>query len=281
MSTFINDEVDDGNIIVCGSDSEEFLETFAEHFDSESILAVDCEGVNLGRTGTIELVQVSTPHMNVLFDVQGVTKTSKIALFLKKILGDPTKIKIMFDCRIDSDALYHHLGVTLDNVHDAQVYDMINSNNTNRPNLKKCMLSYGIEITTRDSNVYATNFRYWATRPLTMEMKERATGDVNQLFELRERQLELMSESKQNIASTESQVSVSCMKDGLVASFNIKKSKIGLFIGRGGSNLRSLECRFNCQFQTQKTDSPSLPTIVYAPNQQVLDRVIMYMHINH
>lgn len=286
MSTYVSNSEqeseeyfdDERDILVCGPNNEEMLETFTEHFESELILAIDCEGVNLGRKGTIELVQVSTPHMDVLFDVQGVIKTSKIVLFLKKLLEDSRKIKIMFDCRMDADALFHHLGITLKNVHDAQVYDMTNSCTTIRPNLKQCLLRYGISITTRDSNVYASNFRYWATRPLTQEMKTRAVGDVNQLFALREQQLESMSNDEQFVGKAKSDNAAAGTKDALVATVMIRKSKIGLFIGKGGSNLRSLEALLGCTFKTHHADSFSLPVHVYASDKTRLDRALLHLN---
>merc|ERR1712232_1313027 len=43
---------------------------------------------------------------------------------LPDILQDNRVLKIMFDCRTDSDALYHQWGITLQNVLDCQVFDL-------------------------------------------------------------------------------------------------------------------------------------------------------------
>ena len=48
----------------------------------------------------------------------------------------------------------------------------------------------------RDSGVYRTNHRFWATRPMTKTMIEWASGDVRSLFELYEAQVSRASPAK-------------------------------------------------------------------------------------
>ena len=106
----------------------------------EAMLALDCEGVNLGRLGTLSLIQIGTGNGDIfLFDVLRCSPESEVVQWLKPILENESVIKIMHDCRKDSDALYHLLGISLACVHDTQVCaeDERNLNDT----LQRCAQS--------------------------------------------------------------------------------------------------------------------------------------------
>jgi len=84
------------------------------------VVAVDCEGVNLGREGRLCLVQIATSNKPYLFDIVEGGKD----LFhhgLRKLLEDPLIMKVMHDCRLDSDALFHEHQVKLQAVYDTQI----------------------------------------------------------------------------------------------------------------------------------------------------------------
>jgi len=85
----------------------------------EMLLALDCEGVNLGRRGEVSIIQIATTSMCFLLDVQ--CKTAATVALAKEILENDSICKIIHDCRADSDALKHLLSITLKNVHDTQV----------------------------------------------------------------------------------------------------------------------------------------------------------------
>lgn len=97
------------------------------------VIAVDCEGVNMSRVGPVTLLQVATDTDAYLFDVQAMGRAcfemvSDAAVTnganLKSVLEDPKVVKLMFDCRVDSDALFHQHGVSLQNVFDVQLADV-------------------------------------------------------------------------------------------------------------------------------------------------------------
>ncbi|KAL6076254.1 PFAM ATPase associated with various cellular activities (AAA) [Balamuthia mandrillaris] len=102
-------------------------------------VAVDCEGVNLGREGRLCLLQVA-------FEAQAggkekaqdereeasVSVETQVVIFdlvllpqfpseLKSLLQDGSVPKVMHDSRKDTEALYFQYGVTVKNVHDTQV----------------------------------------------------------------------------------------------------------------------------------------------------------------
>jgi exonuclease 3'-5' domain-containing protein 1 len=72
-------------------------------------------------TDVAEGIEVSgdrdTTHPNT-------TSKNKIKKTLQQILEDPSVTKLMFDCRVDSDALFHQHGVSLKGVFDVQLADV-------------------------------------------------------------------------------------------------------------------------------------------------------------
>eukprot|EP00105_Crassostrea_gigas_P044599 XP_019928747.1 PREDICTED: piRNA biogenesis protein EXD1 isoform X2 [Crassostrea gigas] len=106
---------------------------------SESVLAVDCEGIALGVEGPMTLLQICTYSGDVyLFDVQENRELFseghlKIVLESDEILKVCNctflkygmNIMVIHACSYDSAALYHQFGVTLQNVFDTQVADTV------------------------------------------------------------------------------------------------------------------------------------------------------------
>ena len=91
---------------------------------SNNLLAVDCEGVSLSRKGELTILSIATREKTYLFDVLKIGK----AIFsggLQEILEDCTQEKLMFDCRQDSDALWHQFNVKLAGVLDLQLLEIM------------------------------------------------------------------------------------------------------------------------------------------------------------
>ena len=88
-------------------------------------LAFDCEGVKLGRGGKITLVQIGAKNDTVyLFDVLKLGK-DLFSVGMKEILESPKIYKYMYDCKRDSESLYHEFRVKLTNVLDMQLFEFI------------------------------------------------------------------------------------------------------------------------------------------------------------
>jgi exonuclease 3'-5' domain-containing protein 1 len=96
-------------------------------------LYLDLEGKDLGRTGTISIIQLYVlPHQHTyLIDVYVLgaaafntrsTITCQLDTF-KKILESPSIPKCLFDVRGDADALYNLYGVNLKGVQDLQLME--------------------------------------------------------------------------------------------------------------------------------------------------------------
>ena len=87
------------------------------------VVALDCEGRNLSRNGTLAMVQVSNERNQCfLFDlVPGDNFAVFFDLGLRALLESTDVMKVMHDCRCDADALNHLAHVTLRNVVDTQI----------------------------------------------------------------------------------------------------------------------------------------------------------------
>lgn len=165
--------------------------------EQHSVLSLDCEGVFLSRKGLLCIVQLGTPTGHVyLFDII-VLCGEPFEKGLKRILESSSIVKIIHDCRRDSDALFHQFGVRLGNVFDTQVADI-----WIRKNYKMAMPKYvnsyvkllayyldesvidltdknaGTELLKRDNDV-------WLKRPLDPSLIGYAVTDVIHLHSLK------------------------------------------------------------------------------------------------
>jgi exonuclease 3'-5' domain-containing protein 1 len=165
--------------------------------ESNTVLGLDLEGVNLGRGGTITLVQISTKDQEVfIFDVYRTLRIMEEVL--KPILESPDIFKVIHDCVNDSCALFFNHQIRLDGVLDTQVahciiqqQDSVKSASKNKSSSMNALLEiYGacsLPINGKKDSmkkVYRRNQHFWATRPLTQEMIIYAASDVFALVPL-------------------------------------------------------------------------------------------------
>ncbi|VUC32289.1 unnamed protein product [Clonostachys rosea] len=119
--------------------------------NSPPSLYVDLEGNNLCRHGTISILQVhvrTTGHTYLIdvltlapltFSTPGIAHAETT---LKSILESDKIIKVFFDVRNDSDALYSHYSIGLSGIHDLQLMALATRNPGQRryiTGLAKCI----------------------------------------------------------------------------------------------------------------------------------------------
>jgi exonuclease 3'-5' domain-containing protein 1 len=117
------------------------------------VIYIDLEGLNLCREGSVSiltlLIDLETLPKEVYlidvhtlgkeaFDTAGVGETT-----LKDILQDEEILKVLFDVRNDSDALFSHFGIALQGVEDVQLMESATWETTGSRRylngLKKCV----------------------------------------------------------------------------------------------------------------------------------------------
>jgi len=212
-------------------------------------VAFDCEGVNLSQIGSIELVaiffDVSTNGNNVfLVDVGkgGARRGERIAA-LKKLFECQAVEKIIHDCRMDCDALFHHCGILVHNIHDTSCFHAAITMSEDM-GLNDVLLSNGMATNPiRDKSIYSRNPQFWATRPLTAQMIEWASGDVDKLISLADKQLARLGTGNLTASKLKSTDYATKFKDMRVEQGLVCKGSVGAFIGPHGCNLRSLQKR--------------------------------------
>ena len=125
---------------------------------------------------------------------------------LKKLLESEHLLKVTFDCRADSDALWHQYGVRLTNVLDVQVYEQAvrlsdGDSFPKRKNHRRSMLPYVKGMShiserylphdtmqhlggTADNGPHKTDRLVWKNRPLSDNNIAYAANDVHIIREL-------------------------------------------------------------------------------------------------
>lgn len=213
-------------------------------FKQATVIALDVEGVDLGRHGQCSLIQigVSTSRCFVL-DVLGKGRDHPLVCWLRGLLQSDTVEKVIHDCRMDSDALFHLLGICLECVHDTSCWHYKLTGQIHA-SLNTVLEHNGLKINTvRDSNIYRNNHAFWAARPLTDKMVKWAAGDVCSLLMVYVKQLE-----QANCQQTQDAIEMS--KKYLEFSRNAKTGMTtvrnpGGFIGTGGCKIRERERKYN------------------------------------
>lgn len=115
-------------------DSQESVVSLLEKLEGSPVqppfLFVDLEGVNLSRQGSVAIMQVLMPpdpsvHLIDIHNLQeeAFQTETREGLSLKALLQSDKFVKIFFDVRNDSDALYSHFDVNLSCVVDLQVLE--------------------------------------------------------------------------------------------------------------------------------------------------------------
>ncbi|XP_038638845.1 piRNA biogenesis protein EXD1 isoform X5 [Scyliorhinus canicula] len=119
------------------------------HIKQQSVIGVAVEGIDICRFGKLCLIQIATNDQIYLFDIFLLGPVA-FKNGLKMILEDSDILKVIHDCRLVSDCLYHQYRVGLTNIFDTQV-----------------------------------NPKVWTCRPLPTGLMQRAGLDVMYLLSLR------------------------------------------------------------------------------------------------
>ena len=120
----ILDELDEQVVFIDSYTPEAFTQCVLE-LKRAKVIAYECEGVRLSRTGKITLLQIAIPKKIFLIDVMTIGgKEVFIDGGLKDIIESEEILKLAYDVRMDSDALFHQHDVVLKNVLDLQLLDI-------------------------------------------------------------------------------------------------------------------------------------------------------------
>ncbi|KAJ7374082.1 hypothetical protein OS493_009413 [Desmophyllum pertusum] len=183
-----------------------------QKIERNTLLAVDCEGVSLSRKGALTILTVATEEKVYLFDVLKLGQ-AVFSAGLGEILEKKSPEKLMFDCRQDSDGLWHQFNVKLTGVLDLQLLEIIyrreNSENpaataqvskykrrSQRTNEVESIYGYRhcIELYVQDEEIikikdtgkmlFSFNKEVWKKRPLSDALIQYCIVDTMGMFRL-------------------------------------------------------------------------------------------------
>ncbi len=180
-------------------ESEDHLVRAVEDISSSNAFAFDCEGVDLGRSGPLTIATFSSLDSSTIYviDVQviGADRVFSKSKPSCRALLESNKAKVMFDCRSDSDALFHQFGVKLSGVLDMQIFDQAVRiyNGEALPercgylyppyiprlsNMNNVASRYGLS-TAKMSAPHVYNAKVWSQRPLDAKAVAYAAQDAH------------------------------------------------------------------------------------------------------
>ena len=79
---------------------------------SISVIAVDCEGINMSRVGTLELIQIAGAGHVFLLDIRALTPPV-CQRHLREVFESTEHTKLLWDCRMDTDVIECFLDIKL------------------------------------------------------------------------------------------------------------------------------------------------------------------------
>lgn len=179
-------------------------------------IAVDLEGVELGRHGRISLLQIATSSFGHVFLVDvhllGSSAFSSHGYTLQHLLEDPCIQKLAFDSRRDSDALFHLYNVEIQHVFDLQVACTLRYSDLNDPYLKglkfymeklKIISEANRDLKDRGRRLFLPEeggrFDAWEQRPLPPQLIAYAALDVRHLHDMSQTVMRLHQESNERV----------------------------------------------------------------------------------
>ncbi|XP_060684628.1 piRNA biogenesis protein EXD1 [Hemiscyllium ocellatum] len=167
------------------------------HIKKQSAIGVAVEGIDICRFGKLCLIQIATVNQIYLFDIFLLGPVA-FKNGLKMILEDSDILKVIHDCRLVSDCLYHQYRVDLTNVFDTQVADVLQFSLETGGLLPSCVstleecLVRHLSLSTpkalflqHSACAAKENPKVWTCRPLPTGLMQRAGLEVMYLLSLR------------------------------------------------------------------------------------------------
>jgi ribonuclease D len=230
--------------------SREDLDRFESIIDGQTSVAFDVEGIRLSRTGapTLATLGIHADGAVVIFLFDLFVKDNvdyyddQIAI-LRNVLQDLSVIKIIHDCRNDSDALNEYFGIALRGIMDTSVYDMFIRGSNFRQSLNNTLKSYDCdvnELRDKPKDFYVNNPRYWANRPLSQEQIKCASADVSFLFQLRERILSRSSLDLEVVQAASERAADEFRSLRFLLDIDVPAAQMGLVIGKNRAGIEKI-----------------------------------------
>jgi exonuclease 3'-5' domain-containing protein 1 len=205
----------------CTNTSPEFVTTkeqcriICSELLEYSEIALDMEGIELGRDGEACLLQIASRDDRVfIFDLVALGFDA-FSCGLKEVLETESVAKLVYDCRCDVDALYFQFKVLVRHILDMQVLWHHKSRDSGKflQSMKKVLkeilppeqLARAQDIKDRGNKLYDPRgggcFNVWKARPLHEDLQRYCASDVVHLFKMMDHWGSLLPRSNLRLSS--------------------------------------------------------------------------------
>ncbi|EGC29725.1 hypothetical protein DICPUDRAFT_42473 [Dictyostelium purpureum] len=159
----------------------------------EKQIGLDIEAVEMGKRGEMSLIQISTPSNASVYLFDVLTLGDIIfKLGLKEVLESKVILKVVHDCRRDSEILYHKYQVLLTHVYDIQIAHAIilkkidgnlpirrfGFNELTHIYTSKEYSKYCVDIKFKTKQLFDEDNKIWAKRPIPKLLLDYACLDA-------------------------------------------------------------------------------------------------------
>ncbi|CAL1386361.1 unnamed protein product [Linum trigynum] len=258
----------------------EFLNPSPDH---ELVVGLDCEGVDLCRTGKLCIVQLAFP--DIVYIVDAIDGGKAVMEACKPALESSHVTKVIHDCKRDSEALYFQFGIKLHNVIDTQIAFSLIEEQEGRYRAPDDYISLvsliadpdycGVEYAKEEVRLLLRQDpKFWEYRPLSEMMIRAASDDVRFLLHIYQKMKERLNERSLWCLSVRGQLYCRCFcindndyadwpplpvlpesnegnddgpEEQILTVVNVPPGQMGLVIGKGGSTIRFIKESCNAE----------------------------------
>jgi exonuclease 3'-5' domain-containing protein 1 len=196
------------------SDCLNSLIYFNKHYNIWPSLYIDLEGVDLGRHGSISILQLFAPSMKKIYIIdvyklqdKAFSPVDNSGISLKFILETPCIQKGIFDLRNDSDALFSHYSISIHGIHDIQLMELASRQHP------RAFLAGLARCVEKESPISPEEKKAWqTTKQKVHRLFDPALGGNYEIFNERPIKPDILTYCAQDVALLPGLYSVYCQK---------------------------------------------------------------------
>ncbi|URE31101.1 hypothetical protein MUK42_17609 [Musa troglodytarum] len=274
--------------------------------DRQVVIGFDCEGIDLCRHGALCVMQLALP--NAVYLVDAIEGGELLIQACKPALESTNIMKVIHDCKRDSEALHFQYGIKLNNVFDSQIaYSLIEEEEGRKPSLNDHISFVGLLADPRYCGIsylekeevrvlLRQDPEFWTYRPMSEMMIRAAADDVRFLLSIYHSMMERLNKKSLWHLALRSSLYCRCfcindndyadwpslppLPDDIVAEgyvpeeeilsiLNVPPGKMGRVIGRKGASIQSVKESCHAEIITGGAKGPPDKVFIIGPVKQV------------
>lgn len=171
------------------------------------LILLDCEGINLSRSGQLCVIQIGVPTKQkdlIIFIIDVILAGKEIVSeHLKELLESQKTLKVIHDAKRDSEALSWQFSVTLDHIFDTQIAHQVLMMEQNKPAREQISFVAlvkefcGIEYREKQQLHQVVEDGMWLKRPFNPDLLQSAVYDIQYMYPAYEEILKRLNKLKE------------------------------------------------------------------------------------